>query len=291
MAIQEVDPLKYGDALQVYEADAGPKFASIVRRYLTSLDDPDAGNHDQTFTHYLGRLEKAEMARGTVDLHRRAIRAFYRKFGMAPPAARGWEFDSEAESRRPALDAQLVADLIAAAKDGTLTARQTCILALTTIYGMRAEEVSRVQERDLDRVGCRIFVRTAKKGVRRWFWLPEEVQRWLQREWPETNANRVEKAFVSIWGQVLEIPRPPRTGWHAIRRGLVVALKDAGVPEEDRERFMRWKVKGGMVQLYSRPNVLVGAQGEAPARTEGDEGSRAYDEAIWQNHPWLYLWR
>ena len=279
--------MKYPEALEIYAKEVGPKFSSIVRRYVEADGEP----HDQTFTRYLQGLEKSGMARGTVDLHRRTIRAFYRRFGMQAPQARGWEFDSEAESRRPALDAQLVTQFIAAAQDGLLTPRQSSILALATTYGMRAEEVSRVQAEDIDREGSRIFVRTAKHGVKRWCWLPPEIEPWLQDEWPETTANSVEKAFAAIWGQVLEIPRPERTAWHSIRRGLVLALKEAGVPEDARERFLRWKTASSMVKRYSRPNVLVGAQGEAPARTEGDEGSREYDAAVWDNHPWLANWR
>ena len=279
--------MTYREALEVYRSEVGQKFARMVERYLES----GGTNADQTFTAYLRDMERSGMARGTCDLHRRTIRAFYRRFSMTAPNARGWEFDSEAESRRPALDGHLIARMIEAAKDGTLTARQSCILALTTTYGARAEEVARVQMKDVDREGSRIFIRTAKHGIKRWCWLPPEIEPWLQAEWPETQANSVEKAFAAIWAQVLEIPRPPRTGWHGIRRGLVLALKEVGVPEEDRERFLRWKVKGGMVKLYSRPNVLVGAEGEAPARQEGDEGSREYDEAVWERHPFLPLWR
>ena len=279
--------MRYSEALDTYAKEVGPKFASIVRRYVEAEGD----QYDQTFTRYLEGLERAGMARGTVDLHRRTIRAFYKHFNMPVPKARGWEFDSEAESRRPALHSQLVAQFVGAARDGQVTARQVAVLALTSIYGMRAEEVARVQERDIDHEGRRIFCRTAKKGVPRWLWLPPEMEKWLLIEWAPTTANSIEKAFAAIWGQVLEIPRPPHTGWHSLRRGLVFALKESGVPEDDRERFMRWKTASSMVKRYSRPNVLVGADGEAPAREEGDEGSRLYDEAVWSNHPWLPLWR
>lgn len=293
--------MTYGEALSVYAANAGTKAASYARRYIEECDGDADPKSDQVFTRYIGALVDRGLKRGTANLHRRMIAAFFRAtnevrlerglVGLHVPQARGWQYDSERESRRTVIDAPLIARMIDAAKRGDLSPRQTSILCLSTIWGVRAIEISRVRAEDVDRAGERIFIQTAKKGQPRWCWLPPEAAPWLQETWTPTRANTITKAFAGIWGSVLEVERPDRTAWHAIRRAITEAMDGAGVSEQDRARFMRWKTRGSsMAQLYANPTVRATETGEAPARAADDEGTRAFDRAAWDAHPFLRLW-
>lgn len=290
--------MTFGEGLDLYEQDVGKKNAAYARRYL----EAGGTERDQSLTKYLAELEDSGLKRGTVDRHRAMVQAFFRyadkllrdrgSFGIHVPEARGWHYDAEHESRKVALDSSLIGLLIAAAKDGTLTARQMTLLCLSTVYAMRTVEMASIQQQDVDREGQRIFIRTAKGGVWRWCWLPPQIQSYLQEDWAPTTAGAVQKAFTSIWGQVIERKRPPRTAWHAIRHALHRDLEAAGVSESDRTRFGRWRTgTQSMAQSYVNVTVNVTAEGEAPARQEGDEGSREFDAAVWAAHPWLGLWR
>jgi len=277
------------EALDRYRRSAGPKPASIVERYLRW----GGTNADAVLGRYLRHLEQEGLGPGTVDLHRRTIRAFYRQFGLPAPTARGWRYDPK-DARRPALAADLVLRLITAARAGDLTGRQACLLALATTYGMRAVELAAIRPSDVDPEGERIYIRTAKGGQPRWCWLPPQIIPWLPAVWPSASPNSVEKTFGNLWGNAVDAERPARANWHAVRRALVRDLVAAGVPEGAVARFLRWSGGGSrgperMVALYSSPTEQVGAEGVSQVRAE-DAGQREYDRDVWDHHPYLRHW-
>lgn len=279
------------DALRRYEAKAGPKPAAIARRYLEWRGQPT----EHSLKAYLEELGRQGLASGTIDLHYRTIRAFYRHLGYRAPEVRGWRYDPE-DSHRPALSADLVRRLIGAARADLLSPRQAALLALSTTHGPRAVEMARVRNGDVDHVGQRVYIRTAKGGQPRWCWLPLALHPYVPEQWPEEcSANSVEQT----WHNLLDsagVTVPPRTAWHSIRRALVRDLDASGVPQVDIGVFMRW-AKGGagagaarMVEWYSNPSDEVQADGTASRARTQDAGTREYDGAVWASHPFLPYW-
>ena len=278
------------EALARYRAEAGPKFAARVEAFLRW----GGTNTDASLTAYVRELSAQGLRPGTVDLHVRTIRAFYRRFGLPAPRPRGFRFDPR-DSHRPALDRALIESLLRAAKEGELPAGSAWMLVLAATYGMRAGELAAVRPEDVDLDGQRLYIRTLKGGQPRWCWLPPEVAALLPGELPRVSANQAESAFAGIWGAVLEVERPKGTGWHSIRRSLVRDLRLAGVPREARTRFLRWKGGGGdgaerMDEWYGHPSEVVGVSGVEAAREE-DAGRREYDAAVWDRHPYLPILR
>lgn len=280
------------EALERYRSQAGPKFAARVERYFRWLGTAEGSNSDAAFSRFLADLQREGMAPATIDLYSRTIRSFFRSVGMVPPRARGFRFDPK-DSRRPALASDLIRRMVEAAKSGDVTPRVAAYLALASVYGLRAGEVSAIRMEDMDRDGQRIYIRAEKGSVSRWCWLPPEVAAWLPEEWSPASPNAVEKAFTSLWESVLESPKPERTGWHAIRRALARDLRAAGVPDWAIVRFLRWKSSGSgamkELDLYSHPNLEVAEEGERAVRDE-DQGKRDYDCAVWDAHPYMPLW-
>lgn len=257
-----------------------------MERWLTWL----GGNppSDSMLTRYMAALEADGKQRGTVDRHRRAIQAFYRHFNVPAPKARGWKYSIQ-EGERLALGTDMIAALVAAVREQG-DAYCCGLLCLATVYGMRCEELSRVRPEDVDLPGERLYVRTVHGGQVRWTWVPPEARPWLDIAWPRTTARAVERLFADLWALATEAERPDGMAWHAVRRGLAVALEEAGVSESDGERFMRWKAGGrSMVRHYRNPSAMVGVQGVERVRRE-EEASRAYDEEVWERHPWVGLW-
>lgn len=284
----EVRILTVREALELYAREAGPKYASRVQRWIEWGGRPE----DELLARYVRHLREEGLSDATVDLHLRTIRAFYRRFGVRPPAVRGWRFDAR-ESRRPALDRELIRELVGAARGGRVFVWHVPLLVLATVYGMRAAEMAAVRPEDVDLTNSRIYVRTLKGGVRRWVWLPPELHLLLEG-WEAPSAAEVERAFADIWSAVADEPKPRGVGWHAIRRALVRDLAEAGVPSDARIRFLRWRDAGSganrMDALYSAPNLLV-SRGGVEAVTGGDQGARDYDGLVWDRHPYLPMWR
>lgn len=289
-----------GKALVEYKRSVGPKFGRIVERYLEANGSED----DQVLTKYVQGLVSRGMKRGTADLHRRCIQSFFRRTdrllresgkhgirGVHIPEVRGWNYDYSAESHRPALAKELIADFIAAARRGDLTVQQVFALALSTTFGMRAAEIAAVRPEDVDKRESRLFIRTAQGGVARWQWLPPEIQPYIPQELEPRDANAVVKSFASMWVVVLDIPRPYRVGWHSIRRALEVDLSDAGVSQEARGRFTRWKTaNSSMAEFNASVTSRVTSRGEVAARLIGDPGTREFDRECWDRHPYIGLW-
>ena len=281
--------LTMDQALDRYRQLVGPvnanKNVATVRKWLVWGGQPT----DASLTAYVRELQRQGKKPGTIDGHVRTIKSFYRHFKIPAPRVVGFTFDPLQDTDRPALALEAMQTLMAAALDpeSGLDAYQRAILAVSLVYGPRANELAAIQPQDVE--AERLYIRTSKKSAPRWTWIPEAIRPLLDIDWPETTTASVEDDFDAIWVTVFETERPKGVAWHAIRRGLVAAMKDAGVPREAVEQFLRWKTGGGrrsMVDLYGNPNQIVGAHGKAPvARTEA--GSYEEDAAVWTRHPML----
>lgn len=282
--------MRVSEALERYERRAGPKRRAIVERYLKW----GGTNEDRDLTRWVRSLQEAGYKPGTIDLYVRTVRAFWRSLGLEPPRASGWRYDPH-DATRPALSPSLVERMVQAALREEISPQQSEWLALASVYGMRAQEMASIRDGDVDPEGGRIYVRTAKGGRPRWCWLPPEIRPWVSAERRPTTVERVERAFVRVWAAVSDAPRPERVGWHAIRRALVRGLAEAGVPERDVIRFLRWaraeeSSASRMAALYAAPSHEVSESGAEVARVE-DEGRREADAAVWERHPFLPYWR
>jgi integrase len=290
-----VRALTAAEAVEQYAREAGSKRARLVSAYLAWAGSFKRAREDATLAAYLRELLEGGKARGTVDLHYRTIRAWFRRFGLAPPTDRTWRYNQR-DAARPALTRDAVEALVAAAVRGETTPRTAACLFFATVYGMRAGELAAIAPEDIDRAGRRVFVRTEKKGIQRWCWLPPEADLWLPATWKPITDLQANSYFRAAWDAAMPYERPPRTAWHAVRRAVVQAFRSAGIPGPDTERFLRWagderkSSSERMRELYESANVLVGARGVERARPE-DEGRREYDAAVWDRHPLLPLWR
>ncbi|MHB1803133.1 MAG: hypothetical protein ACYCU5_16040 [Actinomycetes bacterium] len=284
-------PLTIHEALTRYGQEAGQKPAATIRRYL----DGGGDGSDASLSGFLADLERQGLGRGSIDLYRRQVQAFYRHFGIPAPKARQWRYDSS-EAKRPALSRGLIGQMIQAALADRTSPRDCATLALATVYGLRATEIAAIRQQDVQIESQRLYIRTAKGGRPRWCWLPPCLHEAVDVEWGLATVSRVESAFPRLWRAVSGARKPPGVGLHAIRRALVRDLSLAGVPPQDIGRFMRW-ARGGasagaerMVSWYANPSEEVTAEGAGPARVEADDTEQA-DAPVWGAHPYLGAWR
>lgn len=279
--------LTIDQALDRYRQLVGPVNASknvaTVRRWLLWGGQPT----DASLTAYVRELQKRGYKAGTVDQHVRVIKSFYRKFKITPPRVVGFTFDPLQDTDRPALALEAMQTLMAAAldPDSGLDAYQRAILAVSLIYGPRANELAAIQPQDVE--AERIYIRTSKKGTPRFIWVHPTIRPLLDIDWPEVSTPYVERQFGTIWTVVFGTEKPKGIAWHSVRRGLASALDAVGVSDSDVEHFMRWAAgkKGrSMVALYKNPNQIVGAHGKAPVQ-KTEAGSYEEDAGVWERHP------
>lgn len=276
-----------GQALRAYAAVCGPakraQHLAIVSRYL----DAGGGPEDAGFARYLRGLEAEGLRPSTVDLHRRIIRAFWRANGFSPPHG-VVPYDAEADTRRPALAVALVRQLIAAAQTDAVEPWTRNLLAVSTLYGSRAVELSWVRPASWAAPDV-VVLRSAKGSKPRTLWWPPGPVLDAVRAgpWPVVGVGAVERAMDALWAAA-GVDRPAGVSWHAARRTLNAALRDAGVPADERTAFMGWAGKTSMADHYARPTETVGAGGaQAVARPD----ARAAHAAVWAAHPFVAAWQ
>ena len=289
--------MKASEALAIYGRRVGPvnreQNIAIVRRWLMWGGQPT----DAHLAAYAKHLLDEGLRSGTVDLHLRTVRAFYRHLGIHAP--RNTFQHDQASERRPAAGGDLVRALIGAAKAGEFSAHQVAYLALGSVYGMRVGEVSAVRQEDVDLDGGRIFVRTEKGGVRRWQRIPDEIAPYLAIDWDPQDPDVVNASFGAMLASIgVKREKGDRLGMHILRRGVVLGLRRAGVADEDIAVFMRWARGGkgvqnatggvGEVLRYSDPSAIVGVGGEEDMRQLTAEQDP--DAAAWARHPFLAMW-
>jgi len=159
-------------------------------------------------------------------------------------------------------------------------------LLMSTLYGLRRIELSRLTWDSFGPNYSTVTIDTAKRGVRRTHIIPEDIRCILEdvrcamesgpRDIPYS-TDVVGHILFDICGRAHYELRS-REGWHAIRHALVTALIDASLPVYLVHSFMRWKSlenRGDpyrIAAVYYRPD------------------SASVDTAVFSQHPFLGSW-
>ncbi len=283
----QVPPLTLAEAVSQYGLESGAQRAAMVRRYFDFAGALEAAKGDACFSKWLRSLGESGLKPGTVDAYRRVVRAWFRRWHMPPPTAKGFKFNPDADQELDMIDPATMLDLLAALP--RIPPLAAASLALSATYGLRAGEIAAVGAEDV-RPG-QIFLRAEKGSVSRWCWLPPEVASWLPSTWPRRSPHDMAAIWRLMWTEALRAEAPTGVGWHAVRYALVGGLRALGVSDLDVTRFLRWKAKATdpalrMVAHYGAPTTRVSAAGRQAVEA-ADQGLREADAAVWVAHPFL----
>lgn len=150
-------------------------------------------------------------------------------------------------------------------------------LALSTIYGLRREEMVQLTPEDIGKDGL-LHVRVVAKGGSPTNHQIPDCIRPILKEFHPTDARYMTRIFRRIC-RACAIKIADLYGWHSIRRALVTQLVIKDQSALNIVRFMRWSEQGtmkgefGMLALYA----------------QRDQGN--IDNAIFANHPFLKYWQ
>lgn len=285
------------EALQHYAQVVGPAKASqhvaVVRQYLAW----GGTNDSRVWARYVQWLQtEKQYQSGTIAYHQRIVRAFFRAAGVKAPKP-AWEHQ-ESEDTRVAFSTEWIRRAIQVAQSEYADPTDAWILCTCTVYGLRSTEISWLRAEDIDLTNHRIFIHTAKEGEARWQWLPPAVEHQWANGGSQVSLKRVHQALKNL-AAVGDLPLVKGADIHAIRRGLIIALDQAGVSDAATGHFIRWKLKKGASgdvyrekHRYSHPTQLVGVTEAALEPTAIPlPGSRAEDQAVWDHHPFLEDWQ
>lgn len=153
------------------------------------------------------------------------------------------------------------------------------IMALATVYGLRAGEIQAIRREDVHPKKRTIIIRTLKGGLLTEHTVPPEIQGYtFGYDYPFFSDNQMYNIFRDI-ASAAGIDQIPRKCYHALRHGVITCLDDMRNPrglrifdDKDITRFFRWK-EGGIKASYSHPSIL------------------ALDTRIFARHPFLKYWK
>ena len=263
-------------------------YLSIARQFLDFAPGPGRRYIDA----YIGHLQKRGFKSGTVNLHFRVIRRLYAVNNKRWPFKRGEApVIKELDEYRPQLSYEIIEGMVAAAKAGCLYPGQRTFLALSTIYGMRREEMSNIEAKDVNLRRSSLYVATLKEGRQQYHHIPPEIKPILANH--DFNEFYCVGTLTRVFRRILvmsgyrELKGVPM-GWHAIRRALTVGLVNAGVPMLAVKAFLRWKSGTDKMEIPARcfGNVVI-TTNEAEPVLKTAKG----DEEIFEKHPFLPFWR
>lgn len=161
-------------------------------------------------------------------------------------------------------------------------------LAVSTIWGLRREEMIRIRKRDYN--DLTIKIKTAKHGRRVEHLIPDNVNQILQDYHPKlTDVNSLSYMFYRILRKA-GIERRKGYGWHSIRRTLRTVLEwnlaEQRLPLSLVADYMGWSkaqkgiVYGGapMLGIYAHPEVM-------------SSDPYAIERKLIEVHPFVKFWK
>ncbi|KXA90786.1 hypothetical protein AKJ57_03645 [candidate division MSBL1 archaeon SCGC-AAA259A05] len=161
---------------------------------------------------------------------------------------------SDREQQKPTLTAGQVEKMINAVRENAYD-YEKFFLSLSTTYGCRRIELSRVGEEDV--LEDRILIRTGKGGEIREQYLPEQIRPIVQGF--EFKGDFTVNVLSDVFHDIREkagVEKRDRMGWHGIRRGLVTSFRknvsqEDGYSDADLFKFVRWKPNSRVEEMLS----------------------------------------
>jgi integrase len=276
---------KYADNLA--KSKNQKHYLKFAQDFLDSAEELNRASIDQHVT----KLQKRYKP-GTVNFAFRVIRRLFAvnkldweyRQGEAPVIGQRDEY-------QPQLGPRSIKMMIEAAKTGKLSPDEQCFIALSTIYGLRREELANLQPADIKLRSGAIYIATVKSGRERYHLIPQEIRPYLaahkfSERYAVATLSQMFKRILTKSGAG-EL-RKKRLGWHTIRRALLDGLVDNGVNLLAARTFMRWKGASREVAMPARyfGNVIVDVGETEPVLDEAKN-----DEEIFEKHPFLPFWR
>jgi site-specific recombinase XerD len=267
----QVDPY-----LDILRADLGNRYSpDTVRTYI---------NQNRAFLEYAGikpQYTRQEIlsyvdhligqgkSKTSIQTATSSIRALFVALEIPwPLTKRDMRLNLPDSEEAPTLSPEDVERLIAGVKARKAKTLQA-VVVLSTVYGLRVIEISRVLAAGCD--GQELVVPTAKGGRRRIHTIPQDLAQYLT--FPPTKVGRakLQTTFDELMTLYVRAKRPGE-GWHAVRSAVDTALFRAGLSRETIERWMGWR-RTGMAARYNRPEAEL------------------LDEQVYAVHPFLVYWR
>ena len=193
----------------------------------------------------------------------------------------GWTFPKlsmkkarDSEIYRPMLSKEEIAQAIAVGKE-VLIGEELALLAMSTTYGLRREEMACPNEPVIDMDAGVVKINTAKDGEVVSHLIPDEIRGYLS-EYVPYRYGYTAQLYREIMCRV-GVRIGWRYGWHTIRRALVTELLLSEVSSVTVHRFMRWSdssMKGnfGVMMMYAKKDQA------------------RIDSKIFKVHPFLRYW-
>jgi len=236
---------------------------------------------------------KDRLAPSTVNLHFRVIRRLFAVNGLPWPYGRNEApVVKQRDTFRPQLGANVMAAMIHTAKAGILRPYEQCFLSLSTVYGLRREEISNLKPEDLNLRKGTMYIAAVKGGRERYHLIPGEIKPYLeahdfnQRYALSTLSRSFKRILLKSGAQ--DLAKMKGVGWHSPRRALSHSLAANGVDPFAIMKFMRWQ-SGNQdlaMPMHYHGNVVVDIGEREPVTDEA-----AQDADIFEKHPFLPIWR
>ncbi len=286
--MSERDDLLQKYASNLPDSRSRNHYVSYAKSFLDSADALDK----ESINRHLARLKRQGKSAGTVNFAFRVIRTLFNVNKLDWPFRRGEApLIRQRDEYKPALDPELIRIMVDAAKAGKLEGAPACFLALSTVYGLRREELCDLESGDLDLEANTIFINTVKRGRERYHLIPAEIKPYLGRHdfSQRYNLTQMSQLFwVVVNRSGLEALRPQRLGWHCIRHTVKTLLDDSGLSPYAVHSFKRWKSveREFAMDVRYHASHFVGLDGTRVVTQEAES-----DKEIFEKHPMLEMWR
>lgn len=260
------------------------KYAAEYLRYA------DGQLTRETVLQFVEHMRSAGLSDGTVNFKYRLVRTLFERNQVEWPFNRG-EAPQIRENKvdAPAIDPEIIHEMIAAAQTKKGTTEQRFFLSLSSTYGVRRTELQNILPEDLlldDRV---LHIATAKHGRDRNHMIPEQIVPYLAAY--DFGPRVSDFYLLGIWYQLerlVGMEHTDRVGFHSIRRTLdTVLLKK--LPDSTVSSFMRWKQRtsSSMPFRYSAQQFV----GKSGVKTKITGESLESDQEVFRVHPFINDWK
>lgn len=223
---------------------------------------------------YLGHLRARGLCQNTINKNLKPIKLLFELLDDTFPKL-SLPRVKATDILRPAFTSDQVCQLISRGP-GCLDAEELEYLAISTTYGLRRVELSKVCPGADD---SHISIPTAKGSPLVRQLIPEQIRPYLGHVSPRS-ADSLTRIFHSICSKA-EVEITTEYGWHSVRRTLTVDLVLLDVSALNIVRFMRWSEATvervfGMLPIYA---------------VKSQEMQEKVDRGIFRVHPYLSSWQ